>query len=151
MAGGWVDYTRISPGSGFTTAVFEHTATPSKFHRSKIAWNGSGWDLRLKDGTIYVFPDSEVATSPGQAALTGVRDRNGNAITLRRDSTGRLLEIGSPHGRWIRLTYDALNRITRADDHTGRFVTYTYDAPSPVTFGIGRRTVQLSELERRRV
>lgn len=126
--GGRVTYTRISPGSGFTTAIFEHTATPSRFQKSRITWNGGGWDLRLRDGTVYVFPDGENVTSPARAALTGMRDRNGNVVTLRRDAAGRLIEIVSPHGRWIRLTYDASNRITRADDSAGRFVQYAYDS-----------------------
>jgi hypothetical protein len=51
--GGEVHYLRTSPGTGYTDAVFEHTATPTAFYMSTITWNGHGWDLTLKDGTVY--------------------------------------------------------------------------------------------------
>jgi hypothetical protein len=56
--GARVHYLRISPGVGWTDAVFEHTGSPSTFYKSRIAWNGSGWTLTLKDGTKLVFIDN---------------------------------------------------------------------------------------------
>jgi len=125
--GGRVHYVRISPGTGFTDAEFEHTTTPTLFHRSRIKWNGNGWDLTLKDGTVYVFGDL--------APLQSIRDRNGNTVRLTWSSTnaagsgtGNILRVTAPHGRWIAFTYDASNRVTQAKDNIGRTVTYTYDA-----------------------
>jgi RHS repeat-associated protein len=117
-----IHYTRISPGTGWTDAVYEHTATPSVFYKSRISWNGSGWDLRLKDGTVYVFPEF--------APLQSIRDRYGNQITITRSggSSGNITQITSPNGRWIQFTYDSSNRITQAKDNAGRTVNYTYDA-----------------------
>ncbi|MGH9410198.1 MAG: kelch repeat-containing protein [Vicinamibacterales bacterium] len=40
--GGRVHYVRTSPGTGYTDAVFEHTATPTRFYKSTITWNGTG-------------------------------------------------------------------------------------------------------------
>ncbi len=52
-----IHYVRISPGTLYSDAVFEHTTTPGPFYKSSITWNGDGWDLRVKDGTVYVFGD----------------------------------------------------------------------------------------------
>ncbi|MGH9330607.1 MAG: kelch repeat-containing protein, partial [Vicinamibacterales bacterium] len=125
--GGRVHYVRTSSGTGFADAVFEHTSSPSSFHKSKIVWNGSGWDLTLKDGTVYVFGDT--------APLQSIRDRYGNTIRLTWSSTnayghgtGNILKITSPNGRFLEFTYDASNRITQAKDNIGRTVGYQYDA-----------------------
>jgi len=120
--GGRIHYVRTSPGTGYADAVFEHTATPGAWHRSTIVWNGDGWDLRLKDGTVFVFRDN--------APLASIRDRNGNTITLTRNGgdRGTIAQITGPTGRWIKLSYDASSRVTSATDNLGRTVTYTYDA-----------------------
>lgn len=120
--GGRIHYVRISPGTGFVDAIYEHTATPTAFYKSRLAWNGNGWDLKLKDGTIYVFPDF--------APLASIRDRYGNQITITRvgGSTGNISRITSSNGRWVEFTYDTSNRITRAKDNISRVVDYTYDA-----------------------
>lgn len=131
--GGKIHYVRISPGTGATDAVFEHTATPGAFYKSRLAWrNGggsgdNGWNLTLKDGTVFVFGDS--------APLSAIRDRNGNEIKIARDDTnftgqpyGNVTQVTSPTGRWLKFTYDLQDRIIRAEDNTGRTVTYEYDA-----------------------
>ena len=125
--GGRVHFVRISPGTGFTDAEFEHTATSSVFYKSRLKWNGNGWDLKLKNGLTYVFGD--------EAPLHTIRDRNGNRITVSRANTngfgsptGRVTKLTSSNGRWIEFTYDASNRITQATDNIGRAVNYTYDA-----------------------
>lgn len=118
--GGRIHYVRISPGTSYTDAVYEHTTTPSAFYKSRISWNGNGWDLKLKDGTVYVFPDF----SP----LKSIRDRYGNQITITRSggNSGNITQLTSPNGRWLQFLYDG-NRVTQAKDNTGRTVNYTYD------------------------
>ena len=66
-------------GTGFADAEFENTTSPTAFYKSTIVWNGNGWDLRLKDGTIYVFGDT--------APLQAIRDRFGNTVTLSWSAT----------------------------------------------------------------
>lgn len=127
--GGRIRYDRLFPGTNFDTE-FEHTSSPGAFHKSKLVWNGGGWFLTLKNGTRYTFPDSDGMIGPRFAALTGIRDRNGNQIALTRDSNRNLTKITSPNGRWIEFTYDASNRITQARDCIGRTVGYTYDSNS---------------------
>lgn len=125
--GARIHYDRISPGTNWGDAVYEHTATPTKFYKSQIKWNGDGWNLTLKDGTMLVFPESDSAPLPRYAALTGVRDRYGNVLNLTRDANSNLTRISSQNGRWMEFTYDSANRITQAIDNAGRTVGYQYD------------------------
>ncbi len=128
--GGRVHYIRVSPGLAFEDAIFESTDTPTIFYGSRFSYNmaGLGWDLKLKNGTIYRFGD----VSP----LQYIQDRYGNRITLtwsdrtgpgNTSGTGNILQVTSPNGRWIKFTYDSSNRITQAQDILGRTVTYTYN------------------------
>jgi RHS repeat-associated protein len=125
--GARVHYVRISPGTGWTDAVFETTSVPGPFYKSKIAWNGNGWDLTLKDGTVFVFGEN--------APLQAIRDRYGNQVTITRTNgqSGNITRVSSTGGRWITFTYDSGNRITQAKDNMGRTVTYSYDANGRLT------------------
>lgn len=119
---GRIHYVRISSGTGWTDAVFEHTETPTVFYKSRVAWNGNGWNLTLKDGTVFVFGSN--------MPLQAIRDRNGNQITITwsNGSSGNITRVTSPNNRWIQFSYDSSNRITQATDNIGRTVGYTYDA-----------------------
>jgi RHS repeat-associated protein len=119
--GGTIHYVRTSPGTGYADAVFEHTTTPGPFYQSRMVWNGDGWDLTLKDGTVYVFGDPE--------PLQAIRDRFGNTVQLTWDAANeRVTKVTSPTGRFIEFTYDGFDRITQAKDNIGRTVGYEYDA-----------------------
>lgn len=125
--GSRIHYERISPGTGWTDAVYEHTAAPTRFYKSRLVWNGTGWTITLKDGGVLIFPESFYATRAQQAAAIEIRDRAGNRLILTRDTAGNLTRITSPHGRFIELTYDSSNRVTQAKDNINRTVTYAYD------------------------
>jgi RHS repeat-associated protein len=120
--GGRVHFVRTSPGTGWVDAIFRSTATPGRYYGAWIYWNGQGWDVRLRDGTVFVFADN------GPVQL--IRDRYGNTINLIRVNgrTGPITRIQSSSGRWINLGYDVSNRITSATDALGRTATYEYDA-----------------------
>jgi RHS repeat-associated protein len=119
--GTMIHYVRTSAGTGWTDAVFEHTATPTAFYKSTIAWNGNGWNLTRKDGSVYVFGEN--------APLQAIKDRYGNTVTITHANgqTGNIARVTSPNGRYIALTYDTSDRITQASDNIGRTVGYTYD------------------------
>jgi RHS repeat-associated protein len=125
--GARVHYVRISPGITWTDAVFESTSVPGPFYKSKIVWNGNGWDLTLKDGTVFVFGEN--------APLQAIRDRYGNQITITRTNgqSGNITTVSSTGGRWITFTYDSGNRITQAQDNMGRTVAYSYDSNGRLT------------------
>jgi RHS repeat-associated protein len=126
-SGGRIHYDRISAGTSFEDAVYEHVKTPSRFYKSRISWNGAGWDLKLKDGTLYAFRDGEGATRPGLAGVIRIQDRNGNVLTIDRDTNGNVTKVTSPNSRWIEFTNDSSNRITQVKDNIGRMVIYEYD------------------------
>ena len=132
--GGKIHYVRISQqGLPWYQTVFEHTASPTAFYKSRIAWNGNGWDLTLKDGTVYVFGH--------QAPLQAMRDRHGNTVrftwsetNLFGVGTGDLLRVTSPNGRWIDFTYEpGTTRVSQVQDNLGRTVSYGYDANGNLT------------------
>jgi RHS repeat-associated protein len=124
--GGKVHFVRTSPGTGWTDAVFVHqetattSATPTRFYKAMMVYNGNGWDLKLTDGTVYVFGDN--------APLQAIRDRYGNQVDVihANGQAGNVTGVVSPNGRWLALTYDGNNRITQVKDNSGRTVTYAY-------------------------
>lgn len=124
--GGRVRFTRISPGTSYSDAVYE-SLSPTVFHKARLSWNGDGWDLKLKNGSVWVFPEAFSVPRAAQSAVVRMRDRHGNTINLTRAANGNLTKVSSPNGRSIELTYDAGNRVTQAQDNIGRTVNYTYD------------------------
>jgi RHS repeat-associated protein len=126
--GSRIRYDRISSGSSYANAVYVHTSTTTMYYGSVITWNGAGWNLTLRNGTVYIFPDGYGATIPQQCALIGIKDRYGNTVTITRDSNHNLTQITTPNNRWIQFTYDSSNRITQAKDNIGRTVSYSYDS-----------------------
>ena len=121
-----IHYAPISTGPGTKDVILEHTSTPTQFYGSRVVYNGSGWDLTMKDGTTYVFGV--------EAPLQKIRDRFGNTLTITRTGgpNGNIAKITSPHGRYIEFTYDSSDRITQAKDNLGRTVNYTYDTAGRV-------------------
>ncbi|MGA9724026.1 MAG: RHS repeat-associated core domain-containing protein, partial [Candidatus Binatus sp.] len=80
--------------------------------------------------TIYTFPDSFFNNNPAAAAVTSIKDRYGNTVSISRDGNGNKTQIASPNGRFIQFQHDSNNRITQATDNLGRTVTYIYDSYS---------------------
>jgi hypothetical protein len=93
--GGRVHYDRISPGTGYADAVYEHTSSPTRYSKSRIAIDGNEWRLELKDGSSLWFRDGSLAARPMQAAMTRMRDRHGNTIVLTRNPDADLTRITS--------------------------------------------------------
>ncbi|MFJ9028570.1 RHS repeat-associated core domain-containing protein [Streptomyces sp. NPDC102274] len=116
-------FTRTSPGTDWTNAVFEPLDSPSGFRGSKLEWKGyqGGWDLTFRDGSVWVFPQ--------YAPLKEIRDRHGNAVKITRldGKRGDITRISAPGGRWISLAYDTQHRVVKATDNAGRTTGYTYD------------------------
>ncbi|MEU4920842.1 RHS repeat-associated core domain-containing protein [Streptomyces parvus] len=119
--GSKVHFTRTSPGTGYRDAVFEPLDTPSGFRGSKIVNADGMWELQLRGGAVWVFPQ--------YSPLKEIRDRHGNSLSLERlsGSKGEITRIVTSGGRWISLAYDAEHRVKEAKDNTGRTVAYTYD------------------------
>jgi YD repeat-containing protein len=121
-----IHYDRVSPGTGYADAVFEHAGSTPLFDWSRIAWNGFGWDLNRSNGVTYLTPEAYNSTRPVQSSLVAIFDQKGNQVRLSRDANGDLKEIKSPNGLWIHLSY-ANGRISRLETSAGDHVDYEYD------------------------
>ncbi|SHG80911.1 RHS repeat-associated core domain-containing protein [Streptoalloteichus hindustanus] len=131
--GSKIHYRRTSPGTDYAGAEFRADPTPTEYDGSVVKWNGSGWDVTLRDGTVMVLGE--------EAPLQEIRDKYGNTTTITRApappgsdgkvrTNGPITQITSPTGRWVRIGYDEANppRIRSVEDNLGRRVGYTYDA-----------------------
>jgi RHS repeat-associated protein len=128
--GARIHYDRISPGTSWSDAIYEHTTTPSMFYKSRIVSDPvTGWNVKTKDGTTFSFSGGgEGATEARKSGLMRIQDRYGNTLLATRAANGNLTKLRSPNGRYIDFSYDASNRVTLATDNIGRSVSYTYDA-----------------------
>ena len=119
-------FDRVTQGTDPEGAVFVAVGARSPVYGAQINYSGYGYDLRLHDGTTLVF-----AGQRGRLPLSAVRDRAGNAVTVRRevDEFGRygpVTSVHSPSGRWVEFEYDVEDRIVAVHDHAGRSVSYRY-------------------------
>jgi hypothetical protein len=126
--GDFLYFKRISAGTGYADAVYQHTETSTRFYKAIINWNGNGWTLRLTDGSEMSFPESYNAKNLAQGAATEIRAASGSRLELRRSSHRELQSIETSQGHWIRFTYDDQSRISKAEDDKGNWVRYGYGA-----------------------
>lgn len=123
--GGRIHFDRVSSGTSFVNALFEHWSTPTSFFGSQLGWVGLEWALRFADGSLALFqgcgPDNTNTCS-----LIELRDADGHRIRYVRDRSGLLLKIQGPTQE-IAFDYDARRRIVRAHDSPTHGVSYSYD------------------------
>jgi YD repeat-containing protein len=131
--GAAIHYDRISKGTGYADAVYEHTNTATAFLRSEFRWNGTGWDLRFTDGSVMRFPENYGGTQPHHGAPTEMRDGTGHAIQFARDGDRNLDKLTSPAGHAISFEHDARSRVAMAATDTAQVVRYAYDAGGRLT------------------
>lgn len=125
-AGSQIRYQRITPGTGFTDAVFKNTTAPSEFLGSIIFWEHGSWTVRLLNSTEYTVQGCSATSKPGQCAVKEIRLK-GEKVTIQRDVQGNIQRITSPHQHYILVKTDPGGRITRAEDDAGHWVIYEYD------------------------
>ncbi|WP_431264067.1 DUF6531 domain-containing protein [Roseateles chitinivorans] len=133
--GGKILFQRVSPGGGYTDAVYKSVGCNGSIYAGAILkWDstypGATWSVTLKDGTVHYYPMSYNAADYRAAALVGIRDRNGNLTTLTRSSGTGLTKVTSPNGRTVSLTYDSAGRISKITDDIAREWKYEYDGQS---------------------
>src|ERR1039458_3471588 len=131
--GDFLFFPRVSQGTGYADAIFQHTETSTTLYKAVIAWNGNGWTLFCEDGSVILLPDSNQATNAAQGAPYAMRNSEGDTLSLIRDGNRNLKEIQTPHKHWIRLQHDSQSRIIHAEDDQGRSVKYTYNENGMLT------------------
>ena len=129
----FIYFDRISKGTGYTDAVYQHTETSTRFYKATQAWNGNGWTTRFADGSEIRFPESYNAKNSAQGAPTEMRDTKGNRLELSRDPQRNLQQIKTPNGHWISFIYDGSARILQATDDAGHWARYRYNADGMLT------------------
>jgi YD repeat-containing protein len=126
--GARINFNRVSTGTSYQDAVFEHRSTPSEYHGAFLGWTALGWTMRMSDGSVGEFEAcASNMLKPRPCGLISWRDSDGHEIRGTRDRLGRLLRIETSADRWIAFDYDEGHRVTRAYDHGGFEVLYTYD------------------------
>src|SRR3954471_6189864 len=119
-------FDRVSEGTDFTDAVYEHHGRTG-FLGSVMRWNGSGWDLRFRDGSLFRFPEAYSATRGQEGALIGMQDDAAHRVVFERDRDRSLKRLVSPSGLFLSFEYDNDDRVTQVTDDEGRIVRYTYE------------------------
>jgi len=123
--GARIHYDRVSSGTSVFNARFEHWTTPTAFYGSQLAWHGTDWIIRERDGTLLTF--AACGPQRGRCALASIRERDGQTIRFRRDRPETLTAIEAGR-QWIAFEYGEGGRIARIRDNAGDVVAYTYDA-----------------------
>ena len=123
--GGRIHFDRVTSGTSFADALFEHRNTPGSFFGSKLGWVGLEWALRFADGSLALFQGCG-GENGNTCSLMETRDADGHRVRYVRDRSGLLLKIQGPT-REIAFDYDARRRIVRAYDSPTHGVRYSYD------------------------
>jgi YD repeat-containing protein len=136
-------FPRISHGTGYADAVFEHETGGAIFRHALTGWNGDGWDTDLGDGKTFVFPSSYNSTRPPQGALVGLIEHSGNRLTLKRGRNGNLQSARSSDGRWMKVGYRGAS-IVSLEDSAGEKANYAYDSVRLLASSTNARGERLS-------
>lgn len=130
--GARVHFVRTSPGSGYTDAIMAAKTASPEYAGATMSWNGRGWDLVRRDGTVLIYGEL--------APLQSIRDRNGNTLTIRRiaknawgNQIGAIVSVTSTDGYWMAYDYDTAGHVTAVHDNAGRTVSYGYDTANRLT------------------
>ncbi|MGI4828371.1 MAG: cytochrome c oxidase assembly factor Coa1 family protein [Janthinobacterium lividum] len=126
--GEFLHFDRISKGTGYANAVYQHSETSTRFYKATISWNGGGWTLILADGSRMEFPESYQALNLAQGAAMQMMDDVGRKLALRRDRQRNLLAIDTPDHSTMKFSYDDQARIVRAEDDNENWTRYAYSS-----------------------
>ena len=111
---------RLPDGSGSTFRQNPDGSFTAKDARSTLTASGSGHVLTTKDQYTYTFNVG--------GYLTEMRDKNGNAVTITVDGSGKPTQVKDQANRTYAISYASNKISTITEPATGRTVTYGYDA-----------------------
>jgi YD repeat-containing protein len=81
----------------------------------------------MKNGGVMSFGASSSLSGIANYFLTAINDRNGNALTITRDSGRNITEMSSASGKLSFSVDFNTGRIQKITDQGGRSVSYQYD------------------------
>jgi len=80
--------------------------------------------MTFADGKTYTFAPLDGA--PEEGKITGMMDRNGNALSFHYDGSGRLVSVIDTLSRTYTISYNTDGYIESVSDFAGRQVLYDY-------------------------
>ena len=98
-----------------------------RFAGTEAVFMSGTWEIKTNDGWTYFFPYRPQALPQYVTVLTSFIDPEQHKYEMERDSSGALLSVSSPSGKWLRFENDAAHRIRSIHASSGRTVTYEYD------------------------
>ena len=131
--GGRIHYVRLGPWTDIGHIVLEHSATPTAYLHSRLTWNGRGWDIRFRDGSLMQLSGCNSSSRPGQCGILAIKSATDTLLTMTRNAQGDLMSVASPDGHRIDFQYDTGHRICLAKASTGANVAYSYDPEGHLT------------------
>lgn len=132
-AGTRIEFARISPGTSFWNAMYEHREFGGGWLGARLGWTGASWALRRMDGSLSVF---QGCSGSRVCSILKARDADGHTVLYQRDTQGRLARMESGT-EWIAFDYNSDNRIARAYDSSERQVRYDYDTRGRLSRVVG--------------
>jgi RHS repeat-associated protein len=94
--------------------------------------SGTGYytyfDKNSKLTSRYDYVSTNATSGEKVYRLSTITDRNGNALTMTYDASGRLSKLTDASNRMTTFGYDANNRCTLLSTFNGKSATFEYDA-----------------------
>jgi len=100
---------------------------PTRVYHTLVENPDGSYTLTLKRSKIQYHYD------PTHQAISSIKDRWGNTVTLNRDTDGYLISVVDAVGRVSSVTSDADGRITDVLDPIGRTASFVYDGDGSLT------------------
>ena len=116
-----------------TATVYENNGSSTLFENYEGQWYSLAPLVQatlVKEGTqyIYTLPNQTKLAFESTGRLASETDRNGNALTMKRNTEGRLESLSDSAGRKLTLAYNASGEVESATDPMGHVVKYTYES-----------------------
>lgn len=99
-----------------------------------IPFNPDTWQLNKADGSKYLISCKNGLLAYMDAngnqinfGKDGIKNTDGDAIVINRDSSGRITSIESPTGKTISYTYDENGDLASVTDILGEITTFKYE------------------------
>jgi YD repeat-containing protein len=99
-----------------------------KYFGTKAVFSGGTWQVKLGDGSTYIFPYRPKALPQYVTVLTGFIDPAGHRYEMQRDEFGALQSVTSNSGKWLHFENDSEHRIRKITSSSGRTMQYDYDS-----------------------
>ena len=130
--GSYSAFVEVKPEYG-EAVVHQDNGSTTTFWSSPEGWQPIGGAITQgtlaseSGGYLYTLPDQTKEYLGSSGLLTSVVDRDGNTLTMSRNSEGRLESVADSAGRKLSLKYNSEGQVESASDPMGHTVKYSYE------------------------